>query len=306
MRRLLLRLTLGCNSGCAHCTLGDMPQLADRPTTQAVEELVRARREGATEVVFMRGEPTLRRDLPLLAARARALGYALVQVQTNGRMLSYGAYLDGLARAGVDFYEVAFFGPDATIHDAIAAAPGAFEQTLGGLKNLVARDLGHLVTIPVLRANLTHLDDTVRLLASAGVRRVQLGFTRPVLRPEGWTTHLLPNLTEASSAIRAAIRVAQQLGMHADTEAVPLCHLDVTETTAEAIDHAGASGEVATDFASMTVVDLHREAPSVAQLRVETRPEAPECADCKARAICPRTWAAYQELHGTSEFRPFR
>lgn len=306
MRRLLLRLTVTCNSGCAHCTMGDMEALPDRTTDSAVAELAAARRQGATELVFMRGEPTLRRDLPLLAARARALGYEHVQLQTNGRMLVYEPYLDQLVRAGMTFFEVSLFAPDAELHDEIGQAPGSFEQTVGGLKHLASRGLDHLVTIPVVKANVERLADTVRLVASLGLRFVQLNFTRPVLTPAGWTTHLVPTLTEASPHIREAIALAKELGLHADTEAVPLCHLALEDTSIEAMEKAGAAGETTTAFEDFHVVDLHREAPSMRVLREETRPEARECEGCRVREICPRTWAAYQELFGTSEFKAIR
>lgn len=304
MRRLLLRLNVSCNSGCAHCTLGDMAGLAERATEDAKQELERAREDGATEVVFMRGEPTLRPDLPRLAAYARWLGYEHVQLQTNGRLLVYERLLDQLLNAGVTFFEISLFGADAPTHDAIARVPGAFEQTVGGLKHIAARNLGHLITVQVVKANLTQLSDVVRLVASLGLRHVQLNFTRPVLTADGWTTELLPRLSEASPHIREAVAVARGLGLDAQTEAVPLCHLSPGDLTPEGLARAGAGHETNTAFEQFRVVDLHTRASSMKQLRAEMRPVAPECERCRVKDVCPRTWEAYQTLFGTSEFKP--
>lgn len=304
MRRLLLRLNVTCNSGCAHCTMGDLTGLAERTTEDAMRELQSARRDGATEVVFMRGEPTLRPDLTRLAAYARHLGYEHVQLQTNGRLLVYEPLLDRLLAAGVTFFEVSLFGADTATHDAISQTPGALEQTVGGLKHLASRNAGHLVTIQIVKANLRQLSEMVRLVASLGLRNIQLNFTRPVLTPDGWTTPLLPRLSEASPHIREAIAIARQLGLDAQTEAVPLCHLSPEDSSPEGLARAGAAHETATAFEDFRVVDLHTQAPSMKVLRQEMRPVAPECEACRVKDVCPRTWEAYQTLHGTAEFEP--
>ena len=198
MARLMLRLNTRCNSACAHCTIADVPASEERSPQAALAELIAARKRGCDELVIMRGEPTLRPDLPALARAARKLGYRLVQIQTNGRMLAYAAYLDRLVDAGVDFFEISLFGASATIHDEVSAEAGAFEQTLAGLRHLAARpQLGHLVTIAVLAANLHELVAMVDLIADVGLRRVQFNFTRPVRVDGAWQTGVLARLDEA-------------------------------------------------------------------------------------------------------------
>ena len=290
----MLRLTTTCNSACDFCTLGDVPALPDRAPASAVQEMAAARENGCTEIVFMRGESTLLPDLPRLAARARALGFQHIQIQTNGRMLGYDAYLGQLVRAGVNFFEVSLFGPDAELNDAITRAPGSFDQTTQGLRNIVARGLGLLVTIPVVRRNYTQLVEMARLLAGIGVPYVQYNTSRPVLLASGWNTEPLVTLEDAAPRIREALREARRLGIETSTEAVPLCLLDPE-------DRAGA--DVVTDFAAFQVADLHRRQDSMAAHRQQSRPKAPECEGCRLVAVCPTTWAAYQELYGTSAFR---
>ncbi|KIG15490.1 Radical SAM domain heme biosynthesis protein [Enhygromyxa salina] len=298
MARLMLRLTTRCNSACAHCTVADVPAGEVRTAQQALAEIVEARRRGCDELVIMRGEPTLRPELAKLASAARRIGYRLVQIQTNGRLLCYPDYLERLVRAGVDFYEVSLFGATAATHDAISADEGAFEQTLAGLRLLAARpQLGHLVTVAVLAANLHELTAMVELVAALGLARVQLNFTRPVRVDGEWRTDLLAKLDDAGPAIRAALRRARALGLASSTEAVPLCQLDPEDRPA---------AETARDFVDVRVVDLHRRHASFATHHRQVRPHAPQCGDCRLAQLCPTTWAAYQELFGTSELRPVR
>jgi len=293
--RLMLRLDTRCNSGCAHCTVADVPASEARSPESALAELVAARKRGCDELVIMRGEPTLRPDLPALARAARRLGYRLVQIQTNGRMLCYEPYLDRLVAAGVDFFEVSLFGASPATHDAIAAEPGAFDQTVAGLRLIAARpQLGHLVTIAVLAANLAELVAMVERIAELGLRRVQLNFTRPVRVDGRWRTELLARLDDAGPPIRAALARARALGLAASTEAIPLCQLDPADRPA---------AETARQFVDVAVVDLHRRHSSFAAHHREVRPLAPSCSTCSVADRCPTTWAAYQQLFGTDELR---
>jgi len=292
----MLRLGTECNSGCAHCTVADVPRAQTRTAKQALAELVDGRRRGCDELVIMRGEPTLRPELAKLAEAARRLGYGLIQIQTNGRMLGYPPYLERLVDAGVNFYEVSLFGASAATHDEISADVGAFDQTLAGLRDLAARPaLGHLVTVAVLAANLDELVACAELVADIGLRRVQFNFTRPVRVDGRWRTEVLAGLDEAGLAIRSALARARALGLQASTEAMPLCQLDPDDR---------AAAETARDFVDVQVVDLHRRHASFASHHRQVRPHAPQCGRCAVAQVCPTTWAAYQELFGTSELRP--
>lgn len=294
----MLRLTTRCNSACPHCTVADVPATEERTAEQALAEIVEARRRGCDELVIMRGEPTLRPELPKLAAAARRIGYRLVQIQTNGRLLCYADYLDRLVRSGVDFFEVALFGATAATHDAISRDEGAFAQTLAGLRALAGLPrVGHLVSVAVLAANLHELIACAELVHELGLRRIQFNFTRPVQVDGVWRTDVLARLDDAGPHIRAALARARSLGLLASTEAVPLCQLDPEDRPA---------AETARDFVDVRVVDLHRRHESFADHHREVRPLAPECAGCSAANVCPTTWAAYQRLFGTAQLRPLR
>ena len=295
--RLMIRLNVTCSLGCRFCTIADIAHLEERGTNDAVAEMDKGRQEGCTELVFMRGEPTMRKDLPALIAYARQVGYRTIQVQTNGRMFFYRRYLTKLLRAGATFFEVSLFGPTAAINDAMTRVNGSFEQTETGLKNLVVEGVAHMVTVPVVAANVEHLTATVELLAKIGVPHVQLNFSRPVMLDGEWNTKPLVRLNEAAPHIRSALARARELGMVAGTEAVPLCHLAADEVEAQ-----GMGGDMSSDFGSFRVADLHRHTDSMAEHRKSSRPEAPECEGCKHQAYCPRTWSAYQEIYGTEEF----
>jgi MoaA/NifB/PqqE/SkfB family radical SAM enzyme len=295
--RLLLRLTARCNSRCAHCGIADLAGMPDRAAADAVAELRAARARGCDEVVFLRGEATLRNDLAAIANAARTLGYKLIQVQTNGGALADDAVLARLMAAGVNFFEVSFFGHVAPLHDAVDGTTGAFARVTAALINLARRRAAVLVTVPVVRRNYVALSMIAARLAQLGVRRVQFNLPRPVRVDDAWNTAALVPLGEASPFIRAAIREARALGMRAEAEAVPFCHLD--ESMRDGLDAAES-------FARHAVSDLHRREDSMEEHRRASRPRAPQCAACDLVERCPTTWAAAQDLYGTASLVPIR
>ena len=154
-----------------------------------------------------------------------------------------------------------------------------------------------MVTVPVIRRNYRCLPDIVRFLHEEGVSRVQLNFSRPVQVGPQWNHEVLVRLDECSPHIRRALRLARELGMVGETEAVPLCHLDPED---------GFGSDMTEDFSRHQVVDVHRTEQGLAEHREHMRPRATPCDDCDVTDRCPRTWADYQSLYGTWELRPIR
>src|SRR5439155_9612813 len=93
----------------------------------ATEALVRARADGFSELSLQGGEPTIWPELPSLVAEARRLGFGFIGVVTNGRKLADARFAEALLGAGLDAVTASLLGPDAATHDAVAAAPGAFD-----------------------------------------------------------------------------------------------------------------------------------------------------------------------------------
>jgi predicted NodU family carbamoyl transferase/MoaA/NifB/PqqE/SkfB family radical SAM enzyme len=305
-RRLLLRLSTACDLACAHCTLRDLADdrarrglPAARTTAEALRALREGRQAGCDELVVLRGEAALRDDLPLLVARARAMGYRRVQLQTSGVSLASRARLEPLlgrgGAGGVDAFEVTVLAADEPTHDALSGRPGTLRAQLTALAALTRAGKDVLAVVPVLAGNRARMRAIVALLQRAGVRRLQLSFPRPVELGAGVPEAGLLRLSDAAPAIARAAQVAAEAGMSVSTEGVPHCHLP------EALRGAGESAE---DFARHRVDDLHLLHDAADLAREEERPTPPPCRRCAARARCPRTWGSYLELHGSDELRP--
>ena len=127
-----------CNLRCVHCMIeGTMDRLVPE-SGERFEELLahNAAHRRWKGLILTGSEITLLRDLPDLARRARAAGFAHVRIQTHGMHLAQPDYCESLIEAGIDEYFVSLTAPDAATHDAITTVPGSFDKTLQGLENL--------------------------------------------------------------------------------------------------------------------------------------------------------------------------
>ena len=105
-----------------------------------------------------------------LAIVAAAIVIPLVAgLLTNGRRLADAAYVRELAAAGLDHVQITLESHDAAVHDAMVAAPGAWEETVQGVRNAVAAGLYTTTNTTLTRENVPGVAATVALIAALGV-----------------------------------------------------------------------------------------------------------------------------------------
>lgn len=175
MRSERVVTNLRCNQNCTFCT---SRRAVDDPAfvkTSAVEERIReAVASGAREVVLTGGEPTLRRDLVQLVARAKE--GARVALETNATLVDL-ARAKALKDAGLDRVLVHLAS------DEVTRDPGGLEATLRGVDALVAAGLAVDAQAAIVRSSIDRLVDFVELLKAHGVRTLYL--VTPTSAPDG-------------------------------------------------------------------------------------------------------------------------
>jgi hypothetical protein len=225
---------------------------------------------------------------------AKLLGFDPIQIQTNGRMLSYPGVVDVLLRAGANEFAPSLHGSTAELHDALTRAPGSFAETTEGIRNVVAAGARILTNSVVVRKNLDDLFSLVTLLASLGVRSMQLALVHPVGTAAVRYDEVVPRFTDVMEPLRRAWQAARALGVNLTTEAVPLCFLPGTEAMA-----------VEASIPSTTVFDYDGTSIDYSAWRAgEGKTHGPPCASCSARGRCEGPWREYPEHFGWSEFHP--
>lgn len=296
-----IKLSYACNNHCIHCVVADQRASAlargrdFRTTAEVLAELQDARRRGFGLVTFTGGEPTLRRDLPVLVRRAVDLGF-VVGIQTNGRVLCQPGPREALCGLGVRFV-VALHGADAGVHDCVTRAPGSFGQTLAALRALASR--GEKVTgkVVISRANVASLPAVADVLLESGVRRVNLTFPHGLGNAARDYRAVVPRFSEVMPPLREAVARMARGGGEAVTEAVPLCVLgDLARIASE--DHYRQCVRSEVRQLDQGPRDWSRDRV------VEGKAKADVCRDCPDDDRCEGAWREYLDTYGSEELGP--
>lgn len=163
----VVEVTARCNLRCPVCyaQAGQAENLPpDPPATALAERLAELRRmAGACNLQLSGGEPTCRDDLPEIVRAARAQGFGLVQLNTNGlRLGAEPGYAARLAEAGLQSVFLQFDGPD-TAFTALRGRPLLAEK-LAALDACAEAGLGVVLVPTLLRGvNDSNLGDILRL-----------------------------------------------------------------------------------------------------------------------------------------------
>jgi radical SAM protein with 4Fe4S-binding SPASM domain len=161
-----IALTYRCNNKCQFCYAFSPYRETGEMTTDEVKRIIDMITDDAhiPSLSFTGGEPTLREDLFELIAYARSKGLR-VNLITNGRRCADPVFVHRLVQADLNSAQVSIEGPDAKTHDQIAGAPGSFEQTVQGIKNLKKTDIYTHCNTTICRPNVDKLEELVDFIA---------------------------------------------------------------------------------------------------------------------------------------------
>jgi len=168
--RLDLALTYRCNNKCLHCYSGTATVSRELSTEEWKKVIDRAYDLGIPQILFTGGEPTLREDLTEIIGHAEAVGLVTGLV-TNGRMLKDFNFVKKLVAAGLDYTQVTLESHKPEIHDSITEAPGSWNETVEGIRNLLRTPIYTSVNMTLNRQNLKHAADTVDFFHKLGLKR---------------------------------------------------------------------------------------------------------------------------------------
>ncbi|HVN73921.1 MAG TPA: radical SAM protein [Methanoregula sp.] len=160
-----------CNLKCVHCYQDAQQALPDELSTEEAKQVIRElAKEGVVVIAFSGGEPLMRKDFFEIAAYAHQ-HEIYVALASNGTLIT-PEVADRIFRAGVDYVEVSIDGKDAASHDAMRGIPGAFDRSVAGIKNCVAKGIFTCIATTVTSANYDELPEIYALGKTLGVRRV--------------------------------------------------------------------------------------------------------------------------------------
>ena len=168
--RMDLALTYRCQNDCGHCynETKDKKELTVEQWKSVLDKLWSI---GVPHVVFTGGEPTEYEGIDDLVKKSEELGQ-ITGLITNGRNLGKPGYLKELVRTGLDHVQITVLSHNESEHDELAGCPGAWKETLEGLKTALAEDLYVSTNTTIMKSNLGSVEETMRFLIGLGVKNI--------------------------------------------------------------------------------------------------------------------------------------
>lgn len=169
---LFVEVTGNCNERCLHCYADAGPNVRASLSRDTLLTLVEdAASLDVSVIQFTGGDPFLHPDL--LAAVALATSRDVqVEIYTNGLLLTEKRLTQLLPHRPAMAFSL--YSHIAEIHDEVTRTPGSLKKTLAAIERSVAAELPTRVGMVAMESNAAHLKESVALLRSMGVQRINV------------------------------------------------------------------------------------------------------------------------------------
>ena len=168
-----IRVTENCNSRCITCYAWKNKSKGELTTEEIKDALHQMKGIGIKNVVFIGGEPLLRKDIGVLVKEASLLNFKDIIVVTNGLLLE--AKAEELLESGVTHITVSIDGIGTT-NDEIRGIADSYEKSISGIKAVqrLKKEMNSNVSVTIittllLNQNVDEIRKMVEVSRSIGV-----------------------------------------------------------------------------------------------------------------------------------------
>lgn len=202
---LLAELTYSCPLQCPYCSNPlDMAAHKDELSTDEwIRVLREARKMGATQLGFSGGEPLVRKDLEILIAEARKLGY-YTNLITSGVGMDE-ARVKAFHEAGLDHIQVSFQASSEELNNFLGGSD-SFQHKLEMARQVKAYGYPMVLNFVLHRHNIDDVAAILELSKALQADYVELATTQYY----GWAKHNQNNLMPTREQVMQAEVVAHQ------------------------------------------------------------------------------------------------
>lgn len=207
----------GCQNACSWCYAADMPDIPELDTDSWKKVLDMLWEIGIPHIDFTGGEPTTRSDLIELIEYAERFVTGLI---TNGRAIPHLA--KDLKRVSLDYIQISIESADPKIHDKIVNSPGAWKETVSGIRAALDEGLYTSTNTTLTRENADGFPELIRFLADLGVRYIGCN---SLIKTGGGRNHKdAMDEAELEAILKKAVDVADELKLELSWF-TPTCYL---------------------------------------------------------------------------------
>lgn len=327
-----------CNNNCLFCMEEDREgryRHNSAITPADVRELLE-NNVGRGEVMFTSGEPTLNPEFLRYVAHARKLGYRTIGVITNGRIFSRPQVAAKAVRAGLNHAVVSIHGSTSRLHERLVRTPGAFDETLAGIRQLAQyRRLGLRLHTSTVLTRQNHDQDELRALhrmLGPHVDQMILNVIQPWGRGETHFDRLVPRHGDVAREFAAFVGDFDEPPPvflidipYCTTEGLGIpdfnrgyveryVHHDVLEGAPLQLEQLGGEveGELPGGALAKLVAELGEAETGEGAFSGSTRDVQDQltkvkdarCARCRYDGVCDGVWRNYVRRHGWDEIQP--
>lgn len=300
-------LNSDCNAKCVFCYQpgpGREEPCGRMPFDKAAQALYAGRRDGCWVAYLIGGEITMREDLPRIVRLARGMGYAYVQVMTNGLKLADRAYARTLVDAGANIFRISVHGHNAELHDGLVGVPGAFKKVLKAFGNIRALGAEISANHAINSRNYRTVTHTLELLSGKfGIEDFNIIFPHYNGMMARNAASLKVSVTQAAPYLREGLAyLKKSKAVIEDALFINFCPCNLPEAEHLMSEWERPAGPAATE----PVYFLEGGGESVYDLKSRLRVKNRSCRDCVYGARCMGFEKWYADVYGASEFKPVR
>lgn len=202
---ILAEITYSCPLQCPYCSNPvDIANYKDELSTEDwLRVLHEARKMGATQLGFSGGEPLVRKDLEILIAESRKLGY-----YTN--LITSGVGMDEqrisvFNEAGLDHIQVSFQASDEELNNFLSGTD-SFQHKLEMARQVKKQGYPMVLNFVLHRQNTDQIEDIIKLAIALEADYLELATTQYY----GWANHNKEQLLPTREQIKNAEKVAHR------------------------------------------------------------------------------------------------
>ncbi|MCL2591941.1 MAG: radical SAM protein [Defluviitaleaceae bacterium] len=298
-----IKVGYSCNNYCIHCVISNQKIVSeevynktDRSTDECLQIIKNSKENGCDTVIITGGEPTIRKDFFEIIKYAKTLDLC-VCLQTNGRMFKKIEFAQETSKY-VDYFTIALHGSNSAMHDAITKAPGSFEETLEGLKNLAVYTDKIFGKMVISKHNAKDLKNTIDLLNQINIRSANIAFPHANGNAAKDFEGVVPYYRDIKAEIIKCIEFAHKNNFNLELESILPCVFEKLYPVKYFADFYYTN-----DMAELNQLN-EDNVIDWTNIRKNIKRKDEVCSSCVFDKLCEGYWMEYVQVRGFSEFAP--